>query len=358
MTLRKRTNTAAKKPKGKPRTRSTRKSSENSAVADGMTRLIKKFRGRRVVVIGDLMLDHYIWGTVNRISPEAPVPVVSVSKESTHLGGAANVAQNIVSLGGKAELFGVVGEDEFGRRLIREMNRVGIGIGGVIIDRSRPTTKKTRVLAHNQQVVRFDVEEKEGLSEKVEKNLLEKITNAISRADSILISDYAKGVVTGGLMKGIRKVSSREKTFTIVDPKVSNMSFFQGVDIITPNAGEAVGAVGLGEVTLPNIIKAGEALLERLACRAVLITRGDQGISLFERERKAIHIPAVAREVYDVTGAGDTFIGTLALGISSGASLKDSAALANCAAGIAVGTVGTETVSHRDLSLFLKEHGH
>ncbi|HEY5648656.1 MAG TPA: D-glycero-beta-D-manno-heptose-7-phosphate kinase [Nitrospiria bacterium] len=334
----------------RPKTPGTKKASGS------LTGIINNFGKCRVLVVGDLMLDHYIWGRVDRISPEAPVPVVSVSTESLHLGGAANVANNIISLGGKVDLVGVVGEDEFGRRILHEMKQQGIGTEGIVVDRNRPTTKKTRVIAHSQQVVRFDRETRDPVSDKSRATLLEKAASFLPRVNSVLISDYAKGVVTEELIDGIRKRSPKNPPPVIVDPKVPHIPFYHHVDVITPNAKEALGASGLNDSNPGNIEKSGSYLLERLKCRAVLVTRGEKGMTLFEREGRVSHIPTVAREVYDVTGAGDTVIGTMALGISAGASMEEAAMLANFAAGIVVGTVGTATVTQQSLLEFVREH--
>ncbi|HET6466645.1 MAG TPA: D-glycero-beta-D-manno-heptose-7-phosphate kinase [Nitrospiria bacterium] len=314
----------------------------------------KRFPGVRLLVVGDVMLDHYIWGRVERISPEAPVPVVAVSNESIHLGGAANVAHNIVSLGGKADLCGVIGKDDHGGRILRELKRLKIGTEGVMVDPDRPTTQKTRVIAHNQQVVRFDREQRQAVSEKIRRSLLEFIGRRIRRVDGLVISDYAKGVITGELMKDVIDLAHQHGVPMIVDPKVDHIPFYKGIDVITPNTAEAFGAVGLENRTENDLIQAGRILLKRLGCRAVLITRGEDGMSLFENNGKVTHIPTVAREVYDVTGAGDTVIATMALGLCAGSGMRDAALLANYAAGIVVGIVGTATVQRERLTHFLR----
>ncbi|HTN44510.1 MAG TPA: D-glycero-beta-D-manno-heptose-7-phosphate kinase [Nitrospiria bacterium] len=325
---------------------------------DRVERLVQycqRFPKVRLMVVGDVMLDHYIWGGVDRISPEAPVPVVAVSNESIHLGGAANVAHNVVSLGGKVELCGVIGKDDFGGRILRELKRLKIGTEGLRVDPDRPTTKKTRVIAHNQQVVRFDREQRLAVSEKIRRALFEFIGRRIRRVDGVVVSDYSKGVITGELMKDLIGLAQHHGVPIIVDPKVGHMSYYKGVQVITPNTIEAFGAAGLETRSEEDLMRAGQILLERLECRAVLITRGEHGMSLFEKDGKVTHIPTVAREVYDVTGAGDTVIATLALAMGAGAEMRDAALLANYAAGIVVGIVGTAPVQRARLAQVLRE---
>jgi D-glycero-beta-D-manno-heptose-7-phosphate kinase len=322
-----------------------------------LVRCFNRFGDTRLLVVGDLMLDHYIWGRVDRISPEAPVPVVAVSNESVHLGGAANVAQNAVSLGGKVELCGIVGRDDFGGRILRELKRLRIRTEGILVDRDRPTTKKTRVIAHNQQVVRFDREERLEISEKLRDSLLAFIGRKIRQVDGVVISDYAKGVITPELMQELIGLAQQHRVRVIVDPKVSHMSFYKGVQVITPNTFEAYAAAGVDPGSGNDLLRAGRILLGRMGCEAVLITRGEQGMTLFESNGRVTHIPTVAREVYDVTGAGDTVIATLAMGLCAGAGMREAALLANYAAGIVVGIVGTSTVPRARLLQFLKGRG-
>ena len=322
-----------------------------------LVRYFKQFENVRLLVVGDVMLDHYIWGRVDRISPEAPVPVVAVSNESVHLGGAANVAQNVVSLGGNVELCGVIGKDDFGGRFLRELKRLKIRTDGIVVDPDRTTTKKTRVIAHNQQVVRFDREQRQPVSEKVRRAILEFVGRRIRRADGLVISDYAKGVISSELMSDLIGLAHQSRVRIIVDPKVSHMPYYKGVHVITPNTAEAFGAAGLehgSHGSEDDLKRAGRTLLDRLGCQAVLITRGEHGMSLFENNGKVTHIPTVAREVYDVTGAGDTVIATMAMGLCAGASMRNASILANYAAGIVVGIVGTATVQRAQLTHFLR----
>jgi len=318
---------------------------------------IRRFENVRLLIVGDLMLDHFIWGRVERISPEAPVPVVAVANESIHLGGAANVAQNAVSLGGKIELCGVIGRDDFGGRILRELKRLKIRTDAILVDRDRPTTKKTRVIAHNQQVVRFDREERTDIPEKLRNSLLDFVSRKIRHANGLVISDYAKGVISAELMKELIGLAQQHHVRVIVDPKVIHMPFYKGANVITPNTSEAFAAAGLEQGSGDDLVRAGRILLSRMGCEAVLITRGEHGMSLFEQDGRIAHIPTVAREVYDVTGAGDTVIATMALGLGAGAQMRDAAVLANHAAGIVVGIVGTSTVPRSRLLQFLQGRG-
>lgn len=319
-----------------------------------LVRALKKFSKLRLMVVGDIMLDHYIWGHVERISPEAPVPVVSVARESMHLGGAANVAHNIISLGGKVDLCGVIGKDDFGGRILQEMKDMKLKTDGLCIDRTRPTTKKTRVIAHNQQVVRFDRELREAVSDKLQDGMIAFVRRRISQVNGIVVSDYSKGVLTQEVMSELIGLAHQYRIPIMVDPKVNHMAFYKGVHIITPNHGEAIGAAGTGDASEDGLSRTGSILLDRLGCEAVLITRGEHGMSLFERDGEVTHIPTVAQEIYDVTGAGDAVIGTMAMAICAGCNLKEAAVMANYAAGIVVGIVGTATVQRSTLERFIK----
>ncbi len=311
---------------------------------------IERFPRASILVIGDLILDHYIWGRVSRISPEAPVPVVHVESESVRLGGAANVFNNILALGGNADICGMIGSDEAGRILLKELGSKRSGRGGIVIDQERPTIKKSRVIAHNQQIVRYDVERKEELKPQLQKRILRYVESRIRELTCLVVSDYAKGVVTAGLMAELTRLATLRKVPIIVDPKVEHFGFYKGVTLITPNHLEATQAAGLHGDGDQTIQEAGEILRQRLGCQGVLVTRGEKGMSLFEGEGASWHIPTQARQVYDVTGAGDTVVGTLALALSTGASMREAAALANYAAGIVVGMIGTATVSAQQLT--------
>ncbi len=310
--------------------------------------LINAFPSVRVFVIGDLIMDHFLWGRVRRISPEAPVPVVEVEREDLMLGGAANVAHNICSLGAAVSLTGVIGQDDDGRRFLQALKKVGIPAEGIVRDETRPTTTKTRIIAHNQQVVRYDREKKDGIKATVTKEVLSYIRNAVTEADVVVVSDYAKGLISEGLMKKTVALCSRKKSPLVVDPKVEHLDFYRGADIVTPNNLEASLGAGMEIRDERTLKKVGLALKERLESRALLITRGEHGMSLFENNSET-HIPTVAKEVYDVSGAGDTVAGVLALSLAAGASFREAAVMANFAAGVVVGKLGTATLTAEEL---------
>ncbi|HET8760262.1 MAG TPA: D-glycero-beta-D-manno-heptose-7-phosphate kinase [Nitrospiria bacterium] len=312
--------------------------------------------GARVAVLGDLMLDRFIWGRVSRISPEAPVPVVEVTSESVLLGGAGNVFLNLQSLGASVSLCGVVGDDAPGSALIDLLRARGASLDGVLAESGRPTTQKTRVIAHQQQVVRVDRERRAPLAAKTRDAIIEAVDAALDRANCLVVSDYAKGVVSPELMDRVRTAASRRGVEILVDPKVSNMPCFTGVHVVTPNHLEASQASGVEIVDAETLAQAGRTLVERFRIAAVLITRGEHGMSLFERNGGVTHIPTVAKQVFDVTGAGDTVIATLAAARSIGAPLADAARLANCAAGYVVGVVGTAAVTPDALRRQLDEY--
>lgn len=321
-----------------------------------LRRYLQRFPKASVLVVGDLILDHYVMGKVSRISPEAPVPVVHVESESIRLGGAANVYNNIIALGGKAHLCGVIGADESGRQLTKELGSSRTGIGGIVIDRDRPTTRKSRVIAHNQQIVRYDIEGRNELKASLRQKIVQYMESTLRELSCVVVSDYAKGVVSAALMSEITRLAALRKVPVIVDPKVEHFNFYKGVTVITPNHLEATQASGMHGNDNQTINEAGAIIRQRLGCQSVLITRGEKGMSLYEGDGASWHIPTKARQVYDVTGAGDTVISTLALALSVGASIKNSATLANYAAGIVVGMVGTATVTPKQLSEALN-HG-
>lgn len=310
---------------------------------------IKKFPRARVLVVGDLIMDHFIWGKVRRISPEAPVPVVEVASESILLGGSANVANNIHSLGGVALVAGIIGRDADGVTLVGELKKKGISADGIIVDASRPTTIKTRIVAHGQQLVRFDRERKERIDAKTTDKLIAFLKKGVKTVDIVVISDYAKGLITETLLDEIFAICKSSGVPVAVDPKVEHFDFYTGANVVTPNNLEASQASGVDIVDEKSLHRAGEVLYNRLGCEALLITRGEHGMSLFERETDT-HIPTVAKEVYDVSGAGDTVIGVLALSLAAGASFREAAVLANFAAGVVVGKIGTATVTPDELT--------
>lgn len=314
-----------------------------------LTPYISKFEDVRVMVIGDLMVDEYIWGSVSRISPEAPVPVVSVTSESLRLGGAGNVANNIHALGGKVCLGGVVGNDEMGRKVIHDLRKMNVETKGVLVEADRITTVKTRIIAQHQQVVRYDREVVRPVQTENIKQILGLLEERLDELDAVLISDYGKGVICAPLMEGVRSLTLGAGKILAADPKVKNIPLFKQVTIITPNHYEAAEAAGRWIQNEEDLMAVGRTLLERLQAKSVLITRGEKGMTLFQRDGDVTHIPTVAKEVYDVTGAGDTVISVLTLALAAGASPKEAAILSNYAAGIVVGEVGTATLKASEL---------
>ncbi len=322
----------------------------NRTEAKRLSSFIDRFPDTRTLVVGDVMLDHYVWGNVSRISPEAPVPVVNVTKESVLLGAATNVVNNIHAMGGKVSVCGVIGHDDAGRQLVHLLRLQGILTDGLIVEDGRPTTIKTRVIAHSQQVVRFDRETKTGIERDTHRDIFEYVKGQVQEGlDAIVLSDYSKGVVTKELVRDIVRLARRNGVIVSVDPKVNHFGIYSGVTILTPNTTEAAIGSKIDIEDDASLLKAGELLLKRLKCDAVLITRGEHGMSLFEHRGRITHIPTVAQEVFDVTGAGDTVISVLTLAMAAGAGMVDAARIANYAAGIVVGIVGTATVSPAEL---------
>jgi D-beta-D-heptose 7-phosphate kinase/D-beta-D-heptose 1-phosphate adenosyltransferase len=311
--------------------------------------VIARFPGVRVLVAGDLMLDTFIWGRVERISPEAPVPVVQVTAESRRLGGAANVVANIRALGGQVAACGVIGADQAGRQLTDDLRRIDADTDGVMQGRDTVTTRKTRIIAHQQQVVRLDRESAAQGDSRAAARARGFLFAHLSRADVVVLSDYGKGLITPPLLATLAALQARRPFALVIDPKKRNYPHYRGASLLTPNRDEASQASGIEIKDVRSLSRAGAALLQRWQAAAVLITRGEEGMSLFVAGAPARHFPTVARHVYDVTGAGDTVIATCALALGAGASLETAALLANHAAGIVVGEVGTATVSAAQL---------
>lgn len=314
-----------------------------------LRQITERFKGRRLVVLGDLMLDEFIWGEVRRISPEAPVPVVEVRRQSCHLGGAGNVVSNLLELGATAAVVGVVGDDEAGERIRLRCAEAGADTSGILTDPSRPTTVKTRILAHSQQVVRFDREDRKDLSADRATVIRALAEAAIDSAEAVIISDYEKGTLTGLVLKAVIERAQQQGKFVLVDPKIRNWPHYRGVDVLTPNQSEAEVATGIEIVDEASLKLAAIGIRDSLDCRNVLITRGERGMSLLDGEGRLTQIPTMAREVFDVTGAGDTVIATLALALAAGANIEEASIIANHAAGVVVGKVGTATVSLSEL---------
>ncbi len=318
-------------------------------------KILNKFPKVKILVVGDIMMDRFIWGKVSRISPEAPVPVVAVEKETFLLGGAANVVNNIHSLGGKVSLCGVVGDDEMGEKIIKELAEMGIGMHGIFVEQGRQTTTKTRIIAHQQQVVRIDREATDHLKVPTLRNLSEFLKKNMEGFNGVILSDYGKGLLTKELIRATIRRAREMKKFIMVDPKLKNFSHYKGATVITPNAAEASAASGILINDLSSLKRAGSMLLKKLGCDVLVITRGEEGIAIFEPHQEPFLVSTVAKEVYDVTGAGDTVIGTMALALGAGARVIEAAKLANYAAGIVVGKIGTATVNRKELFNVIKE---
>ncbi|MFH1045840.1 MAG: D-glycero-beta-D-manno-heptose-7-phosphate kinase [Candidatus Omnitrophota bacterium] len=312
-------------------------------------KIIKNFKNVKILVIGDLILDEFIWGKVNRISPEAPVPVVWVNSESFMPGGASNVANNIHALGGTVYLCGVIGADERGRVLTEELRRKNIDVEGIIIDSQRPTTLKTRVIAHHQQVVRIDREKVEEVDDNIIGQMLTFLREKINEIDAIVVEDYGKGAVVPRLIQEIVFLAHKHKKIISVDPKENHFAYYQNVTLITPNHQELAKAIGEEIKNDQELEVAGRALLASQNAEAVLVTLGENGMRLFEKSGHSVHIPTVAQEVFDVSGAGDTVIATATLALASGASMVEAAYIANYAAGIVVGKVGVAVATQEEL---------
>jgi rfaE bifunctional protein kinase chain/domain len=308
--------------------------------------ILTNARRSRIAVLGDVMLDEFIWGEVTRISPEAPVPVVNIQRESTRLGGAANVLANIAALGATAKVIGVVGNDAAAEKLrVALLNQGGEqDPNSLIVDEQRPTTIKTRIIAHHQMVVRADREHRGQVNGAVEGRIIEAMKEVLAQADALVISDYDKGVVTPRVLGEILPLAYQRMP-VLVDPKIRNFDSYRPATVVTPNHHEALRLTDSEEDTDAGLKIAAAKIRQRLACDAVLVTRGDRGMMLVEGDNDPVCIGTAAREVFDVTGAGDTVIATLATAMAAGASLKEAAVLANHAAGIVVGKLGTATAT-------------
>jgi len=311
--------------------------------------IIPSFSNYTLLVVGDLMVDEYLWGKVDRISPEAPVQVVDIEKQTYVLGGAGNVVNNLVSLGTKIYVTGVIGQDINGELLQNELKRLGVSTEGIFFDAARRTTKKTRVMADGQQVLRIDWETKRDVLEGLGDRIITYIRDNISLFDAVLISDYAKGVLTGKVLNGVINACHNSKKPVLVGPKGNEFKKYKGATIITANKKEAALASGVTMENEDALIRIGQRFLQELELEAALITRGKEGVTLFVKGELPVHIPAQVREVYDVSGAGDTVLAVLGLGIASGLSLPEASYLANLAAGIVVSKIGTATTSRDEL---------
>ncbi len=316
---------------------------------DAAARIIRSFDGLPIVIVGDLMLDQFVVGRVNRISPEAPVPVVEFEHDEYRAGGAANVASNARSLGGNVELVGVIGRDQAGERLIGELQSRAIGSAGVVCDvERRPTTKLRIVTNRNQQVARIDYETDDEVAGKTEAALVAHIRQAAARARVIVVSDYLKGAISQGVMAAVVEIAGARRIPVLVDPKIPHIDYYRDTTLVTPNHHEAEVATHMRIRSDEEAAKAARVFRERAGCGSVLITRGEHGMYLLDGEAEST-FPAVAREVADVTGAGDTVIAALALTLGAGAPTAQAAWLANHAAGVVVAKFGPATVSPEEL---------
>lgn len=311
--------------------------------------LIERMRGRRILVVGDVMVDEWIWGTVERISPEAPVPVVAVNDHSFTLGGAANVANNLRALGAVVACVATVGQDNFAHHVTELLEREGVAADGLVAVADRPTTRKTRVVAHNQQVVRADWESTHPLCDADRKSVRDLVRARAPQVDAVVLSDYAKGIFSRDIVE-----AALACPIVLADPKPQNLTLFSGVTCVAPNAAEAARATGIAILDDATLERAGTRLLELLGCTYVVITRGEHGMSLFGSDGARLHIPSVARTVFDVSGAGDTVIAVLTLALAAGARIQAAMQLANFAAAAVVEKLGTATAGAREILALLE----
>jgi rfaE bifunctional protein kinase chain/domain len=316
--------------------------------------IFEKFSKLNILVIGDVILDRYWWGDVSRISPEAPVPVVRLKNTSLAAGGAANVAANIAGLGATPILVGIVGDDDGARQFPEVLESANVPSQYLVRDHQRPTTVKTRIIAHSQQVVRVDQEHADQVSPETEEAIVEKLRVEIPRADAIAVSDYAKGMLTRRVLNDLFTIAAEEGKPVLVDPKGKDYSKYKGAALLTPNRREAAEACNFddhGDV----VDRAGAKLMADLSLEALLVTEGEEGMTLFRKTHDTIRMAAEARQVYDVTGAGDTVIATLAVALGAGADVEQAARLANVAAGLVVEQVGTTAVTLSGLEAALQK---
>jgi D-beta-D-heptose 7-phosphate kinase/D-beta-D-heptose 1-phosphate adenosyltransferase len=316
---------------------------------DWLRRILAAFAGKRIAVVGDVMIDRYYWGSVSRISPEAPVPVVEVDSEQVRFGGAANVANNISSLGGIPLLIGLIGDDHAGKTFLEMLGEMNLDASGMVVDGSRPTTIKTRVIAAGQHVVRIDTESKADCPEHLRHGIVDAVKYRIHEIDAILVEDYNKGVLTSDVIVELIAVSRKYNKIITVDPKFNHFLDFKGVTVFKPNRREAEEVLGGRLRTEEEVNRAGARLLEMLGATNILLTRGEKGMSLFESDGHITHIRTVADNVQDVSGAGDTVISTLTLALAAGVTIKEACTLANCAASFVVSQVGIVPVTPAQL---------
>ena len=313
-----------------------------------LLKILESFKGKKILVIGDIMLDKYIWGDVSRISPEAPVQVVNVLRETFEAGGAANVANNIAALNGKAFMVGITGNDGSRNILLEDLRKKNIDVSGIFLDKAKPTTQKIRVIGKSQQLLRVDYENKEHIHSNIEHSIIGFLEKNIKNIDVVVISDYAKGVITQKVSNKAIETAKKHNKPIIVDPKPKHKDFYSNVTLITPNNAEASEMSGIEDGSDEAAIEVGNRLMKNLNTN-VLITRGEKGMLLFEQNGNITNIPTKAREVYSLIGAGDTVVATIALALASGADFKESSILSNIAAGIKVRKIGTSSVSIEEI---------
>jgi D-beta-D-heptose 7-phosphate kinase/D-beta-D-heptose 1-phosphate adenosyltransferase len=319
-----------------------------------LAELVRRLAGVRVLVVGDLMLDRFIWGRVERISPEAPVPVVQVTAEDERPGGAGNVVANVAALGGRAAVCGVVGRDPAGQRLVAALRALGAGTEGVLTTGHALTTQKTRIIAQQQQVVRLDQEEAAALDGAAARRLRDHVLRGRARADVLVVSDYGKGAITADVLGALAEAHRRKPFIWLVDPKRQNFAHYRRPSLVKPNREEAAAAAGIDIRDAESLREAGARLIARWEAGAVLISRGEEGLALCKPGGLVEEFPTVAREVFDVTGAGDTLMAACALALGAGGTLEEATVLANHAAGLAVGKIGTATISADELGAALR----
>ncbi|HNX94145.1 MAG TPA: D-glycero-beta-D-manno-heptose-7-phosphate kinase [Holophaga sp.] len=320
--------------------------------------LLNRLRGRRVVVLGDLMLDEYLFGEVSRISPEAPVPIVHVRREKAVLGGAANVVSNLRAIGAEPLVIGTLREDAAGLRLLQILKGLGVASDAIVRDGNRPTIIKTRVIGQQQQMLRIDREELDPLSEPVVEALQIKLASALEEASALIVSDYAKGVISAPLMDAVRECCAKRGIPWIVDPKPSHRELYRGATLMTPNTKELTELSNKPSKSDAEVEAAGRALSAELGISGLLVTRSEKGMALFAPESGRVDpwlIPTEAREVFDVSGAGDTVIAVFSAAVAAGANWKAAAMLANAAAGVVVGKIGTATASPAEILAHYQE---
>jgi D-beta-D-heptose 7-phosphate kinase/D-beta-D-heptose 1-phosphate adenosyltransferase len=321
---------------------------------ENLKKIISKFAHQRILVVGDLILDRHVFGQVNRISPEAPVPVVWAKSENFKAGGAANVGMNLIDLGAQVTLCGLTGTDSFGQRLRSLLNKKKLATNFIFKDKNRRTTLKTRIIAHHQQVVRLDWESNDNFPEKITKNIINKLKNNFTKFDAVIVEDYGKGVINPLLIKALISLCEKKHKIITVDPKEDHFQYYRGVTTLTPNLNEAQIATGMKARNKNEIKDIGKKLLNKLKPKSILLTLGEDGMMLFEK-KKIKHIPTAALEVYDVTGAGDTVISLFTLALASGATSFEAAQIANLGAGSVVGQLGAATINKKELIKIINE---